>query len=69
MKKLQKIIVAIVALLPSLAVAHPGHGHGNPLSPEHYLGNPEHSIPVALTLAVAAGLIAIWQWRKATHKK
>lgn len=39
--------------------AHPGHGHENPLSPGHYTGNPEHALPLALTVAVATVLI-VW---------
>lgn len=68
MKKLQNILIAAIGILPSIAIAHPGHGHENPLSPGHYLGNPEHGIPIALTLAAVA-IVGIWQWRKATHKK
>ncbi len=40
-------------------VAHPGHGHENPLSPGHYTGNPEHALPLAFTVAVATVLI-VW---------
>jgi hydrogenase/urease accessory protein HupE len=44
-------------LVTAGAIAHPGHGHGNPLSPGHYVTNPEHAIP--LTLAIATGVILI----------
>lgn len=39
--------------------AHPGHGGENPLSPGHYTGNPEHALPLALTVAAATVLI-VW---------
>jgi len=65
---MRKLLVVVLAAAPAFTFAHPGHGHGNPLSPDHYLGNPEHSIPIALTLAAVA-FVAIWQWKKATPKK
>lgn len=39
--------------------AHPGHGNENPLNPGHYIGNPEHALPLALSVAVASVLI-VW---------
>jgi hypothetical protein len=64
MKNLIKILWANALLvMPFVSVGHPGHGHGNPLSPGHYLGNPEHAIPIALTLAIV-GIYASWRiWR------
>jgi len=38
--------------------AHPGHGHENPLSPEHYTGTPEHALPLALVLITGVALAA-----------
>lgn len=67
MKKIFKTAVGIIAFLPTLAMAHPGHGHENPLSPDHYLANAEHSLPIALTLGVV--VFAVWKWKKATSKK
>ncbi len=58
MKNLVKILWLVA--LPLISVGHPGHGHDNPLSPGHYLGNPVHSIPIVLTLAVAAVFI-VWK--------
>jgi hypothetical protein len=60
-------ILAVLAL-PVMAVAHPGHGHENPLSPGHYLGNPEHALPVALTISVAAVFI-VWKVKRARNAK
>ena len=60
-------VFALVAL-PMMSVAHPGHGHENPLSPGHFLGNPEHSIPIALTIVVAAVFIG-WTVRRARNAK
>jgi hypothetical protein len=69
MKNLVKILwaVALVAL-PMISMAHPGHGHDNPLSPGHYLGNPVHALPIALTIAVAAILFFVWKIRKARNE-
>lgn len=58
MKKISKIVVsAWVALLPLSAIAHAGHGHDNPLSPGHYVNNPQHSFPIALSIATVVVLI------------
>lgn len=50
------LLLALTATASSVW-AHPGHGTGNPLSPGHYVGNPEHSIPI--TLAIATGIILV----------
>jgi hypothetical protein len=55
MKKITSFIPMII--IAGGAVAHPGHGHGNPLSPGHYVSSPEHALP--LTLAIAAGVVLI----------
>ena len=44
---------------PLAAFAHAGHGHENPLSPGHYLGNPEHALPLALSLTLIVVLFMI----------
>jgi hypothetical protein len=62
MKKVIHYLLAIVIMIcaPQFSDAHPGHGHDNPLSPGHYVGNLEHLIPllivVALSVAVAWSL-------------
>lgn len=65
MKKILSLFAAGVAM-PS-AFAHAGHGHENPLSPDHYVKNPEHAIP--LTLAFVACIIVItWLSYKVQHR-
>ena len=53
----KKLILIASTVIPVFASAHPGHGHENPLSPGHYLGNPEHYISLAVGVAA---LISIW---------
>jgi hypothetical protein len=57
MKTFKSILLAIASFSPLAVFAHAGHGHENPLSPGHYLGNPEHVIPLALTILVVSLLI------------
>ena len=47
------LTLALVASLPSIASAHPGHGSVPPNSPQHYLLSLEHAAPI-----IAVGLIA-----------
>lgn len=54
MKKLITLIPMASALS---AMAHPGHGTQNPLSPGHYIANPEHSIPITLAIGTAIVLV------------
>jgi hypothetical protein len=56
MKK-SSIVILLLQLPAAALLAHPGHGTGNPLSPGHYIGNPEHSIPI--TLALAGGIVVV----------
>lgn len=62
MKTIRKKL-ALIAFggVPFFASAHPGHGHENPLSPGHYVVNPQHLIPLLLTVAIS--LIAILIYR------
>ena len=52
MKAIKSIVLGAAVFSPLAVLAHEGHGHENPLSPGHYLSNPEHAIPLALALAV-----------------
>jgi hypothetical protein len=63
MEKIIKISLAAIftLLVPVALIAHPGHGHESPLSPGHYVANPEHFLPLALTIGVA--LIAVLAYR------
>jgi hydrogenase/urease accessory protein HupE len=64
MEKLARTIISVICLLlaPVVLLAHPGHGHESPLSPGHYIANPEHFLPLALT--IAALLIAVLVYRR-----
>ena len=55
------LVVAAIIISPVALLAHPGHGHENPLSPGHYVANPEHFIPLALT--VGAAVLAVSAYR------
>jgi len=63
MEKIARVTIGIISILvsPLALVAHPGHGHENPLSPGHYIANPEHFLPLALTVGVT--LIAAIAYR------
>ena len=52
------LLLATVIFEPFRIMAHAGHGHDNPLSPGHYITNPEHS--VLLLLTVAASIAFAW---------
>lgn len=53
-----KKLITLIPLASSLsAFAHPGHGTQNPLSPGHYIANPEHSIPITLAIGTAVVLV------------
>lgn len=66
-KTLTSVLVAVSLWLPaSMAVAHEGHGHENPLSPGHYISNPEHSIQ--LTLIVSACIAFAWLINRSVRK-
>lgn len=64
MEKIARISIGIICILlaPVVLLAHPGHGHENPLSPGHYIANPEHFLPLALT--ISAVLIAVLAYRR-----
>lgn len=57
MKSLRSILWAASTLFPLASLAHEGHGHENPWSPGHFLANPEHSIPLALSIALVTVLL------------
>jgi hypothetical protein len=63
MEKLTRILLIVVAIIisPVALLAHPGHGHENPLSPGHYVANPEHFIPLALTVGAAALTVSAYR--------
>lgn len=51
------LTLALVASLPSIASAHPGHGSAHPNSPQHYLLSLEHAAPI-LAVCLIATMIA-----------
>jgi hypothetical protein len=65
MKAIKSIVLGAAVFGPLAVLAHEGHGHENPLSPGHYLANPEHAIPLALALAVVVFFIG----RKIFHAR
>jgi len=70
MEKISRIVFSVVCILltPFALLAHPGHGHESPLSPGHYVANPEHFLPLALT--IGAVLIAVLAYRSyLSHSK
>lgn len=67
MKTIAKTIVTVSAVFaPAIAWAHAGHGHDNPLSPGHYVTNPEHS--VQLLLIVVASIAFAWLINRSIRK-
>lgn len=50
-------LAALLALIPNLAHAHPGHGHTDPQSWTHYLTEPVHV--AVLSAAAVAGLVLL----------
>jgi len=69
MEKIARITTGVILLLlaPVVLLAHPGHGHENPLSPGHYIANPEHFLPLALT--IGAALMVVFAFRYLTQSK
>jgi len=63
MEKRASVFISIICILltPFALFAHAGHGHESPLSPGHYVANPEHFLPLALTIGVV--LIAVLAYR------
>jgi hypothetical protein len=55
----------VVSIWPSLALAHPGHGHTEPDSWQHYLTEPEHLLALA---AVVAAIAVAWLLVRRTRR-
>lgn len=53
MTRASMVVAALCSLVPATAFAHPGHGHTDPDSWQHYLTEPVHVIPLALLAAIA----------------
>jgi hypothetical protein len=52
------VLSVIMMMITFVSQAHPGHGSENPLSPGHYVFNPEHAAPIVLALVVS--VIVSW---------
>ncbi len=67
MKTITKLFILVSAFFaPTFVLAHAGHGHENPLSPGHYVNNPEHS--VQLLLIVVAAIALAWLINRSIQK-
>lgn len=55
--KTRKTLLALVALSPAVAFAHPGHGTTDPGSLRHYLVEPVHVVTLA---AIAVAIELAW---------
>ncbi len=59
-------ITALLSFVPSMALAHPGHGTTAPESWTHYLTEPVH---VAVAAAIAVGAVALGTaWRRTSRR-
>lgn len=63
---MKKIAALLLLAASAPALAHPGHGTQNPLSPGHYVSNPEHSIPLTLAIGTAV-VVAMWLMYRRQH--
>jgi hypothetical protein len=54
-------LATLLALVPSIAAAHPGHGHTDPDSWRHYLTEPIHIAALAGVAALAIGIGSAWR--------
>jgi hypothetical protein len=63
------LMLASAILLPQAVLAHEGHGHENPLSPGHYIANPEHFIPLALAVAAVVAFVVVRFYKAGSKQK
>lgn len=60
---------AVAAWLPSVAMAHPGHGTTEPASVAHYAFEPLHAVPaIVLLLSFGASALVVRRRRKSATK-
>jgi hypothetical protein len=69
MKNIVLLVLGVAA--PLLTLAHAGHGNENPLSPGHYIANPEHAVPLVLSFVIGIILFVrlVFRSRKRTQRK
>ena len=63
MEKIARVTIGVIFILltPVVLLAHPGHGHESPLSPGHYVANPEHFLPLALMVGTVLMAVIIYR--------
>ena len=69
MKKRVAPLALAFTVMSQVAFGHAGHGHESPLSPGHYVANPEHLIPLALTAVAAIAFVAVRYYFKKEESK
>lgn len=60
---MKKLLTFTIACLPAAAFAHGGHSHFDPHTLIHYLGTPEHAVPIFTIVAVLT-----WAWYRRRRK-
>jgi hypothetical protein len=61
-------LVALLALgLPSIAAAHPGHGHTDPDTWRHWLTEPVHLASIGAVTALAVAITVAWRRARAAR--
>lgn len=60
---MKKLLTLAIAIFPAVVFAHGGHSHFDPTTLIHYLGTPEHALPIA-----SIALIAGWFWFRRYRK-
>ena len=61
---MKKLLTLIAGLLPATIFAHGGHGIFDAHTLIHYLGTPEHGLPI-LAVSLVAGWILYRRFRRA----
>ena len=57
-------LATLLAFVPALAIAHPGHGHTAPESWTHYLTEPLHAGVLAGAAVASVVLVRLWRARR-----
>ena len=63
---LRSLIALSLLTLPTIALAHPGHGT-TPQDATHWI-EPVHSIPVAAAILIMIAFVCVWTGKVATQK-
>lgn len=54
---MKKWLLLLPVFIPLMATAHGGHGLFDPNSWMHYVGTPEHALPIAGVVVLTAALL------------